>query len=338
VKRALLLLGLASCVPDLDVDESVLGAPRILAVRATPAEAAPGERVTLEVLYADATGRLPADGVEWSVCTARRSLAELGGVSRDCLAWEGEDILPLGFGGTVETSLPRDACRLFGPEPPPAEPGEPAGRVAEPDPSGGYAIPVRAVEPDDDAMVFGAVRLRCGLAGATQAVSADFRRRYRINEAPEIDEIVATFDDGRREAIGESLVVRAGERVVLEARWPACPDSDVCGDGVCGVDDEATCAEDCTPFRGCRGAERYLRFDPESGALVTEREAMRVRFVATAGRFETERAGREPADPERGAASVWNAPTEPGPGTLFVVVRDGRGATSFRSLSFRAEP
>ena len=42
-----------ACVPDLDVDESIIDAPRVLAIQAEPAEAKPNEAVAYRALLVD---------------------------------------------------------------------------------------------------------------------------------------------------------------------------------------------------------------------------------------------------------------------------------------------
>lgn len=323
---------ITGCLPDVDVDESRVSSPRILAVRSVPAEAAPGERVRLEALYASGEGRV-ADGLlEWSRCDARVPLAELGPVSPACLAWEDPALVSLGFGASIEATLSLDACRLFGPDPPPSMPGEPAGRVTDPDVSGGYYQPMRAVEPSQDAMTFADVRLVCGVAGATQAQAAELRRRRRLNENPSVSTVFVQRADGSDALLAEeeTLEVRAGETITLEANWEACPTSDVCGDGLCGIDETVTsCADDCRTPRGCAGAERYVRFDVASRSISEARESMRVAFFATRGSFETERAGRDASDVRTYASSRWHAPSETGNAVLWVVLRDARGGVAW---------
>lgn len=53
VKRSVLAAALLlACRPDVEGGASVIGAPRVLAIRATPAEAQPGATVTWSALYA----------------------------------------------------------------------------------------------------------------------------------------------------------------------------------------------------------------------------------------------------------------------------------------------
>lgn len=329
----LLALSLAGgCLPSVDVDESRVVTPRVLAIRATPAEVSPGEVVRLEALYVGPEGRIVDGVLEWARCDARRPLAELGPVSPACLAWEDPSLVTLGFGASVDAALSRDACRLFGPDPPPAQPGEAAGRVVDPDPTGGYRQPVRVVSPDDGAIVLGEVRISCGVAGATQAQAAELRQRRHANRAPEVSTVFVQRADGSDVLLDEAtpLVVARGETVTIEAGWLECPEEDVCGDGLCGADEtSAGCVEDCRTPTGCSGAERYVRFDPVSRALIVERESMRVGWYTTRGRFELERTGRAVDDPAPYTSSRWVAPDTPGPVTVWMVIRDARGGVGW---------
>jgi hypothetical protein len=324
---ALCLIGVG-CVPELDVDLARVDAPRVLAVSAEPAEVAPGGKVTLTALYADGSGELAEAPLEWSLCTARRPLAELGPVSRACL--EGGDAArPLGTGTTVTAALPADVCRLFGPEPPPASAGQPSGRPVDPDVTGGYYQPIRLADAGAGALL--QLRIACGLAGATQQQAAEFRRRYQANVAPAI---VALSRDGVALADDAPLVVDAGEEVALRVRWATCPEVSKCGDGVCSLDEDLDgCPGDCGGGAGCRGAETYLRFDPAALALVTRREAIRVAWFATAGRFELASTGRAADDLAVTSHNTWTAPDEPGAATIWVVLRDDRGGASWRAVA-----
>lgn len=327
------LVVMGGCVPELAADLSRVDEARVLAVRAEPAEAAPGTMVALTALVADADGTLEEAALDWALCTARRPLAELGPVARACLVGEaGEDgpLRSLGTGVSVTAGLPGDVCRLFGPEPPAASDGQPAGRPVDPDPSGGYYQPIR-VQGADDELTLVQLRIACGLAGATQQQSAEYRRRYQANLAPRVVELGRA--DGPALAEDEALVVDAGEAVELRVKWAACPERAECGDGLCTLGEGADrCAEDCAGVVGCGGAETYLRLDPETLALVEQREAIRVAWYASAGSFLSASTGR--AADERSVASdnLWTAPEEAGTARIWVVTRDDRGGASWRTL------
>ena len=303
-----LALALGGCVPDVDTDESRLGAPRLLAVRAEPAEAAPGGSVALRALYADADGEIADAPIDWAFCLARKPLAELGPVARACLDATGEHIAPIGIGIDATGTVPRDACRLFGPDPPPAEPGQPPGRPVDPDSTGGYRQPLRVIDPAGDVSL-AELRIACGVATATQEQSAEFTRRYRRNVTPAID-VLELVRGGATVALGDEPVeVALGETVTLRAAWTACPEGEP--------------AE-------CTGAERYLRFDPTTRALVVERESIRAAWYVSGGTFARERTGVASDDPATATENelVLDALGEV---TLVVVLRDARGGASWRT-------
>ncbi len=321
------MIVLTGCLPELEADLSRVDAPRVLAVSAVPAEVAPGDAVTLTALYADADGLVAAAPLTWSLCAARRPLAELGPIHRDCLQGQGDALAPIGVGLTVQATIPDDVCRRFGPEPPLATAGQPTGRPVDPDVTGGYYQPV-LLDPQGDGRALFQIRVDCGVAGATQAQAAELRRRHLANVAPEI---VAVSRSG--ETVGETLTVDAGEAVALHVQWRTCPERPVCGDGVCTLDEvPADCPGDCTGTPGCGGAESYVRFDPVALALTTAREAMRVAWYATDGHFAAASTGRASDDVMPGSENTWTAPAQRGPVALWIVIRDDRGGAAWRAI------
>jgi hypothetical protein len=332
-----LAIAISGCVPDVDLDESILGDPRVLAIRAEPAEVEPGETIRWRALYADANGAIEPAPLGWSFCVARKPLAELGPIAPVCLG--GEMTQAIGEGVEVEGAIPRDTCRLFGPEPPPPLPDQPPGRPVDPDASGGYYQPILVSNGGlaNEDIAFFEQRIACGLAGATQQQAAEFTRRYRRNTSPE----VLAFElvrGGEAIALGDAPIdLSFGEEVTLRVRWPECPREDACGDGSCGIDEtRAECAEDCTIPRGCGGAERTLRFDAEARELREERESMRVAWYTSAGALELERTGVAADDEASFSENVFTAPSEARDVVLIAVLRDSRGAAGWATGRLRA--
>jgi hypothetical protein len=327
------LLALA-CVPEFDGDPSLVERPRVLALSSTPAEAAPGETVTLHALIASPTGTLQETPLGWALCLARRPLAELGPIAPSCLDDEDEVdeavIESLGFAATLDAELPGDACRLFGPEPPATMPGEPTGRPVEPDATGGYFQPVLArLYDDESSLELLKVRIACGLAGATQAQAAEYARRYTRNVAPEVLEL--GLDDG-------SISVEPGEHVQLRAAWADCPREPECGDGLCSLDEQHECMQDCVSSPGCGGAETHVFFDPIDLAVEVRREAISVAWFASAGSFDDPRTGTGSDELESSSRNGWTAPLEPQIVHAWVVLRDDRGGVAWADLDLRVEP
>jgi len=324
-------LWLGCAVDEPESDLSQIEDPQVLAISATPAEVPPGQATQLTALLAspDGTG---SDTLTWSMCTARRPLAELGPYAQDCLDLESDSLVPLPEGLESSLSLPADACRLFGPEPPPAEPGQPSGRPVDADITGGYYQPLTIALPESsDPTLFG-LRITCGLAGATQRQSVEFRQRYHPNVAPGLSIILIDGQAGRSARVGTNSTVD------LQVEWPDCPTIAACGDGSCTVDESSlSCPEDCMQPVGCRGAETYLRFDPLDLELVETRESIQVAWYATAGSFSQAQTGRASDDPVLLSTNVWTAPAEAGEVIVWIVIRDARGASSWRRLDFTVE-
>ncbi len=336
-----LALLLGACRPDFDRGPSLVEGPRVLALSSTPAEARPGEPVTYAALLVDQSGTRDDVRSEWAFCNERKPLTELGPVAPACLVPSGPSLTLLGAGPSAAGALPPEGCRVFGPDPPQAKPGETAGRPVDPDPSGGYYQPLRllyGINGGSERYALGGTRLLCGLAGANQATAAEFGRRYRRNANPALTSLRALAPDGSAVAISPpsepiSWRVAPGTSVRLVAAWPTCPATDACGDGTCGLDETAAdCPADCTTPTGCQGAERYLYLDPETRSLAERRETLRVAWFSPAGRFDDDATG---ASAEGESANGWVAPEAPGTVPLWVVIRDDRGGVGF--ASYRVE-
>jgi hypothetical protein len=342
------LLCLGACEPDLPNETTLVARPRVLGVRATPAEVRPRGAVELEALIASPEGPLVTDQLGWSFCRLRRPEAELGPAARGCLeppgpALPAEAFASLGAGPRVRGAVPSDACRLFGPDNPPPRAGEPPPRPVDPDPTGGYFQPVRLEL--GGGVELGEVRLRCGLSGATPEQTRLFEGRSRPNENPIIADLLMDAGEGTVRVVpveqdpAAVTLIPAGRPILLALRWPDCPASTSCGDGVCGLDeDERLCPADCQSPRACGGAEPYLWLDPEQRALVARRESLRVSWFASAGRFQESRTGV----PESAAAATtevrnaFTASANAGDTVwLYTVLRDDRGGGAWASYRLR---
>ena len=303
------LLVLAACRPSLDEDLSHVDGPRILAIASDPAEVAPGQVATMHALYTDGTTTPTSAPLTWDFCVTRPALAEPTELSAACLNADPGALVPLGAGLSAQGTVPADVCRRFGPvQPLPSAPGQPAGRPFDPDPTGGYYLPGIAHAPGADDAQF-SVRIQCGLAGATQDDTATFQRTYLPNTNPVLADVVITHADGRTESVadGATLTAAAGEALFVTASWPDCPD----------------------PTKSCPGAETFPVFDPSARALTTQREGLRVSWLATKGHFADVRSGRDGTDPTLNVTTTF---TVAGNASVWLVLRDTRGGTSFRSL------
>jgi len=297
LREAMLVLGtvlVAGCTAQFEDEPWRVEAPRVLAIVAEPPEARPGEQVTLTALVGDVDG--PSSVVPaWSVCTRPRTSAERTAVTERCL--QGRALEPV----AATMLVPSDACARFGPNVPPAEGDATPQRPADPDPSGGYFLPVHADVGDAEA--FGAVRIRCDLPGVTRAIFDAFEDRYVANVNPRIEAVrlegegVAPPDD--------SPVVRvaAGAQVSIEVVVP--------GDA----------------------AEPYVRYDSGSGTLEDEREWIRVQWLVTDGVLQRSQDTVVPNADGAVVAAPWTAPADPTVVHGWVVLTDARGGSAWQAFS-----
>ena len=322
-----------ACKPNLDETVSLVTTPQVLAVQASPAEAAPTGGMTFTALVVDSSGELDGLPIEWDFCGARNPLANLGPVSPECSQQGDPNLATMGVGPQASGVVPDIACRNFGPEVPPTTGNQTPGRPVDPDPTGGYYQPVSLFVPTSAgtiSSIYGA-RIACGLAEGTSDQVSDFLGRYHANANP----VVAAHPAGGAALApatnGATNTLAAGQKVTLEVSWPACPLSDTCGDGICGADESVTsCAADCTTPQGCGGAERFVSFDLGSQSLVDAREGMHVSWFATGGSFDLDRTGRDGADTATTSDDGWTPPSQAGQTVhLWVVLRDDRGGVGW---------
>lgn len=332
------LLSTNACIPEFDEDASLVTEPRILAVRAEPAESEENESVELAALIA-----VPEGGVSfvpaWAFCSAPKPLTELGPVAQPCIEDFGSKspiLSDLGSGAAIDALVPDGACRVFGPIPPDETSGDSSARPVDPDDTGGFYQPVLAgISRDDDTPAFGRVRLNCGLTGLAPDEAIKYRLGYRRNENPAVEKLVARVGDARFELEeGQSFPLEPGSEVSFEVSWSDCPREPSCGDQVCSPGEErAECPDDCSEPRGCTGAETYAVFDREAREVVLQREGISVAWYSDIGGFSVPENGVAASDPEATEeTNTWTAPTSERDSRVWVVVRDERGGVGFRSV------
>jgi hypothetical protein len=198
-----------TCAPSVGPDESLISAVRIVAVRADPAEAAPGTPVTFTAFVAGPSGPVAGADIAWSFCSAPKPLTEDNVVSNKCL--DTSSLVGAGRGPTTTATLPEDACSLFGPDI-----SASTSRPADPDSTGGYYQPLRADLAGTD-MTVELARIHCALANAPATAASAFAASYTLNLNPQLLTLTATV--GGAPANLEALP--AGTRVILEASWPS---------------------------------------------------------------------------------------------------------------------
>lgn len=180
-----LAIAVSACTAPPDQRQFLVDETRLIAVTATPAEAAPGASVLLQAYFAGPQGTPLDQQTTWSVCLAPKAPSEDNAVAPACLE---AGVTLLGPGSTqhmVTATIPADACARFGPDTPP---GDFRPRAA--DATGGYYQPFRvdATPSTGSALArtaIGMARIVCNLPSAPPAVAQAYRTMYRANIAPQ---------------------------------------------------------------------------------------------------------------------------------------------------------
>jgi hypothetical protein len=310
------LLVATGCKPNLGDPPSVVAGPRILTVRGTPAEAAPNDPVVYDVLAVDVTGQITPPPVSWATCNKPKPPAEANAVSSECLGMIPEETPPQ---PTYMAMMPAKACKQFGPQPPDVERGQPPVRPRDPDVTGGFYQPVRAVlqvdsQVDSDPIAFALERIKCGLSNAPNDITGTFNMTYKANVNPKIAAVSLDPDGDPAPLFPPQQLawVGAGGATTFEVSWtPETPES-------------------------------YPVYDPGTQMIDTHREALSVSWYATAGAFDHDRTGRGESEPELATQNRWAPPAVAGPAPLvvhfWVVLRDSRGGVDFTGFDLEVRP
>ncbi len=304
VATALLFAGAAvRCIPTLGPGDSLVTSPRILAVRAVPAEAVPGTKVTFTALVAAPGGTEDAGAtVVWSFCNAPKPITEDNVVSNACVGdgpgvGDAAALTGVGAGLSVTARTPPKGCSVFGPDV-----GSMGLRPRDPDTTGGYYQPLLAsltgaggAGGAGDAIEL--ARIHCDLANASGATVTQFAKLYHDNQNPTLLPLTATLGGA---AVNLSAVA-ASAHVTLQASWPAA------------------------------SVETFAYYDAATQTLGTQREAMQVAWYGSGGTLDTESTGRAGDDPATTSDDGWTAPAQAGTVHLWVVLRDSRGGVDYVS-------
>jgi hypothetical protein len=317
--------GAAGCQPNLGAPSSQVEGPRLLAIQATPAEAAPGSMVSYTVLVVDPDLSTFPSGepaavptLDWAFCNQEKPLSDLADVSANCFTYGATFLEEIGQGLGVSGTLPAQGCSLFGPDVPPAMMGMPPGRPTDPDPTGGYYQPVRLILPTNQTPLLGAEesRILCGVSGASGATAAQFSMEYKPNTNPVLEGLGVVPKAGSGsvtplspdDVTSPGFSVAAGARIVLQASWPPCPGPSM---------------------QGC-GAETYAYYDPATQMLTMQQEVLTVSWFATAGSYDGDTSTIPSGDDATTVDNGWTAPDTAGPVLLWLVLRDDRGGAAWQ--------
>ena len=277
----------------------------LLAVKGDPAEAKPDENVVYSFLLASPEGTVTDTTAGWDVCETPKPPAESNSVAGACNPPEPGAATGQTFAAPVLTK----ACMLFGPIAPPVATGQPSIRPRDPDSTGGYYLPVRVKFPDlatGSLTGFAFERISCNLANAATDLVAEYDKRYQPNNDPGI----ATTDVSRADGSSFNLdsgspTIAPGESVVFQATF---------ADG---------------------SAETFPVLNPTGDALVDQTEDLYMSWFATSGSFEHDRTGVAGTQTATSTSNAWRAPGTAMPVYLWLVLRDSRGGTAFRSYSIQ---
>ena len=293
------------CKPEVGQAPSLITDYALLAVKGDPAEAKPGEDVVYSFLLASPAGTVTDATAGWDVCETPKPPAENNSVASACNPPEPGTAT----GQTFSAPVLSKACMLFGPIAPPVATGQPAIRPRDPDSTGGYYLPVRVKFPDlatGSLTGFAFERISCNLANAATDIVAEYTKRYRSNNHPGIAATDVVRADGSSFNLDSgSPTIAPGESVVFQATF---------ADG---------------------SAETFPVLNQSGDALADQTEDLYMSWFATSGSFEHDRTGVAGTQTATSTSNAWRAPGTAMPVYLWLVLRDSRGGTAFRSYSIQ---
>jgi hypothetical protein len=306
VSSALLVLActaLFGCKPTVGQAPSLITDPTLLAVMGSPAEARPGATITYSFVLASPQGPVLDAEALWSLCETPKPPSESNSVSSACTG--APDAGVEATGQTFAAAIPTKACQLFGPIAPPPVVGQPAIRPRDPDSTGGFYLPVQVwlpSQPNGPLSGFAFERITCNLANAPSAIIAEYGSRYQANLDPDIDhaELIDAVGVQQSLDLGGASVV-AGAEYTVEATFAA------------------------------GAAESFPVYDPQAETLVEQAESLHLSWYVTAGAFEHDRTGVAAGEAATASHNRWTAPSEPGTVFVWLVLRDSRGGTSYKT-------
>jgi hypothetical protein len=302
------VLGVPACKPNVGQPPSLVTDYALLAVRGEPPEAKPGSSVTYSFLLASPIGTIDSADALWDICQTPKPPSESNAVSSACAS--APDAGTTTTGQTYTAAIPAKACQLFGPIAPPPAAGQPSIRPRDPDSTGGYFLPVQLWLPNVTTTAisgFAMERITCNLANASSDIIAKYSAEYTPNNDPLIDHAVII------DASGNSLSLDAGE-VPLSSGSAVTIEA--------GLVDGS--------------AETFPVYNLETESLSDQVESLHLFWFATGGSFERDRTTVDPG--ALTTSNRWTLPSGPGAYYLWIVVRDSRGGTDFKSYQVAVAP
>jgi len=307
----LLLAGLVAgsiglgCKPDVGQAPSLITDYALLAVKGDPAEAKPDENVVYSFLLASPSGTVTDATAGWDVCETPKPPAENNSVASAC----NPPTPGPTTGQTFTAPVLTNACMLFGPIAPPVATGQPSIRPRDPDSTGGYYLPVRVKFLDlatGSLTGFAFERISCDLANAATDIVDEYNKQYQPNSDPGIAATDLIRADGSRLSLdSDTQTIAPGETVTFEATFAA------------------------------GSAETFPVLNSSGDALVNQTESLYMSWFVTSGSFEHDRTGVAGTEIATSTSNTWKAPDATMPVYLWLVLRDSRGGTAFKSYSIQ---
>jgi hypothetical protein len=293
------------CKPAVGQAPSLITDYALLAVIGEPPEAKPGDKVTYSYLLASPSGTVDDNTAGWDVCLTPKPPAENNSVASACNP-PTPGTTP---GLTFDAPMPTNACQLFGPIAPPVEAGKPAIRPRDPDATGGYYLPVRVKLSDlatGDVAGFAFERITCNPANANADTIGQYLAQYQANKDPGIagtDLVTSSVGTTNLDTAAQTVSVLPGETVDFVATFTA------------------------------GSAETFPIIAPGGDSLKSLTESLHMSWFATAGSFVHDRTGVASTETATSTTNTWKAPDETAVVYVWLVLRDSRGGTAFKSYT-----
>lgn len=295
------VVAVPACFPKFEDRPYLLSEPTVLAVRSTPAELPPNLPMALDALVATPDGTATGP-LGWAFCTEPRRAEERTSVTADCL--NGDKLAAIADPTMV--TMPMDACFQFGPvSPPTMGSNDVPRRPSDPDPTGGYYVPVRvdySPTTGAGASSFGFVRVRCDLAGATRDVFDAFQMSYTNNVNPQVGAFTLAGQAQTQMAVSQGATVDFAL---------ALPASD---------------------------AEAFPIYTAIDGLLSDAVETLTVSWYVTDGTLTRSKQTLTADELAAGAfATSWTAPATAGTVYGWAILRDDRGGVDWQAFELTVQ-
>jgi hypothetical protein len=152
-------------------------------------------------------------------------------------------------------------------------------------------------------------RITCNLANAATSIVGEYNKQYQPNNDPGIASTDLITADGSRLSLDSGPpTIAPGETVIFEAAFAQ------------------------------GSAETFPVLAPSGDALVNQTESLHMSWFATSGSFVHDRTGVAATETAISTGNTWKAPDSAAVVYLWLVLRDSRGGTAFKSYAIQVTP